>query len=88
MPKARGHLYAKDQARAIAGESSRLGKLAVFGFTAWQRMGGQVPPEPGSSEMSRPAGLGQAPWPGPHRGLVGRPAGPPAGGARAGSLTC
>src|SRR5215471_13367300 len=32
-----------------------------------------------------PTGPGPAPWPAPHRGLAGRPAGPPSSGAHAGS---
>jgi len=43
------------------------------------------PSAPGWSGMSRRAGPGLAPWPAPHRGLAGRPAGPPAIGAHAGS---
>jgi hypothetical protein len=43
------------------------------------------PGEPDWSGMSRPAGHGPAPWPGPHRDLAGQPGGPPASGAHAGS---
>ena len=47
-----------------------------------------LPREPGCSGMSRPAGHGPVPWPGPHPDLAGRRAGRQPRDARAGSPAC
>jgi hypothetical protein len=73
-------------ALTCAGQSGARGRAVRSGTGALAAL--SSPSERGWPGMSWPAGLGPAPWPGPHRGLSGRPAGPRARGARAGSSAC